>query len=134
MKMNYSSSSKLVRNIMVVAPMVIMSPSLITTRSLSPRISFCRKVPVFDGASRKINCTLPFAFTRTVTMQCVVSMLGSTVLMAALALVPFTYLPHHIFPCIKWNFLFEMKGIFNHNQFAAYGFFRVPRQSVHQRV
>lgn len=42
------------RRIKVVAPMVTMAPSSMRIRSLSPRISLFRKVPVRLGASRRV--------------------------------------------------------------------------------
>ena len=42
------------RRMKVVAPMVTIAPSSIRTRSLSPRISLLRKVPVRLGASRSV--------------------------------------------------------------------------------
>mgnify|MGYP006966405626 CR=1 FL=1 len=42
------------RRIKVVAPMVTIAPSSMRIRSLSPRISLFRKVPVRLGASRKV--------------------------------------------------------------------------------
>ena len=42
------------RRMKVVAPMVTMAPSSMRIRSLSPKISLFRKVPVRLGASRKV--------------------------------------------------------------------------------
>ena len=42
------------RRMKVVAPMVTMAPSSMRIRSLSPRISLFRKVPVRLGASRRV--------------------------------------------------------------------------------
>ena len=42
------------RKMMVVAPMVMMSPSEMRIRSLGPKISFIRKVPVLLNPSRRV--------------------------------------------------------------------------------
>lgn len=104
------SSGGVVCKIMVVAPMVMMAPSSTKACSFTPRRVFIKKVPVFDGASLRRNLS-PEAFLlwQMLMMQCVVSMLGSTVLMAALAVVPRTCLPTTLRPmqrgitCFKWN-------------------------------
>ena len=78
---------------MVVAPMVMTSPVVRRACSLTPKRCEPRNVPVFDGASRNVHTTSPVGRMVALTMQCVVSTLGSTVLMGVLALVPFTSRP-----------------------------------------
>lgn len=53
-KQKKQSAYSAARRMKVVAPMVTIAPSSIRTRSLSPRISLLRKVPVRLGASRSV--------------------------------------------------------------------------------
>ena len=63
------SSLAPLRKINVVAPIVTIAPSSMRIRSLSPRISLFRKVPVRLGASRNVYASPPCLLRFTLIMQ-----------------------------------------------------------------
>lgn len=69
--------------------MVKRVPLDMTLSSLMPRSSLSTKVPVFEGASRMVYLRRLYRSRVTFRMQCVMSILGSTVSIGQLILLPF---------------------------------------------